>query len=116
MYIQDFPRIGFQQSMEELPSFAKELLFFIRRQNLPSNVLNKLCEYNFTRSSGIEFVHSISGDHLDHLDRIGKNSLASALTRLDLKPQPNETLQLCYVLRNSTTENLAQNNMFILNF
>ena len=101
MYIQDFPRHPVPQTSDELPQFAKDLLFFIKGQNLPSHILNKLCEYNFETSSGIEFVHSMSGDYLDHLDRHAKNGLASAISRLGLKPQQGETLQLCYVVRNS---------------
>jgi hypothetical protein len=100
MYIQDFPRSPSRQTPSDLPQFAKDLLFFIRGQNLPSHVLNKLCEYNFERSAGIEFVHSMSGDHLEELERHGKNGLASAINRLDLKPRQGETLQLCYVVSN----------------
>jgi hypothetical protein len=100
MYIQDFPRCPSPQTPEKLPQFARGLLFFIRGQNLPSHVLNKLCEYNFEKSAGIEFVHSMSGDHFEELERHGKNGLASAINRLGVKPQQGETLQLCYVVRN----------------
>lgn len=100
MYIQDFPRNPIQQSPDDLPQFAKDLLFFVKGQKLPSHVLDKLCEYNFERSTGIEFVHSMSGDYFDQLHRHAKNGLASAITRLGLKPQQGETLQLCYVVCN----------------
>jgi hypothetical protein len=100
MYIQDFPRNAVQQSPDDLPQFARDLLFFVKGQNLPSHILNKVCEYNFEKSSGIEFVHSMSGDYLDNLDRHAKNGLASAISRLRLEPQQGETLQLCYVVRN----------------
>ena len=100
MYIQDFPRHPTQQHPEQLPRFAKELLFYIKAQTLPQHVLDKVCEYNFEKSDGIEFVHSISGDHLDELDRHGKNGLASSLSRLGLKPGKDETLQLSYVVCN----------------
>src|SRR5436190_300415 len=104
MYIQDFPRNLIQQSPDDLPQFAKDLLFFIKGQKLPSHILNKLCEYKFERSAGIEFVHSMSGDHFDQLHRHAKNGLASAITRLRLKPQQGETLQLCYVVCNPNLE------------
>lgn len=100
MYIQDFPRNTSQQSPENLPQFARDLLFFIKGQKLPLHVLNKLCEYNFEKSAGIEFVHSMSGDHFEELNRHGKNGLASAISRLNAKPRQGETLQLCYVVGN----------------
>ena len=102
MYIQDFPRLPTQQSENSMPQFAKDLLYFIKSQSLPTHILNKVCEYDFQKSAGIEFIHSMSGEHFDHLDRQSKNGLASAINRLGLKPQQGQTLQLCYVVRNST--------------
>ena len=99
MYIQDFPRHP-AQSPEFLPQFAKDLLFFIKAQNVHSHVIDKIREYDFSKSAGVEFVHSISGDHFDELERHSKNGLASAISRLGLKPGQGETLQLCYVVRN----------------
>lgn len=100
MYIQDFPRNLVRQAPNALPQFAKDLLFFIKEQNLPSHILDKLCEYNFEKSGGVEFVHSMSGDYFDQLHRHAKNGLASAISRLGFKPQQGETLQLSYVVHN----------------
>ena len=100
MYIQDFPRNPVQQSPNDLPQFPKDLLFFIKGQDLPLHILDKVCEYNFEKSSGIEFVHSMSGDYFAQLHRHAKNGLASAISRLGFKPQQGETLQLSYVVRN----------------
>ena len=100
MYIQDFPRLPTPQPQESMPQFAKDLLYFIKTQTLPTHILSKVCEYDFQRSAGIEFVHSMSGEHMDHLDRQSNNGLASAISRLGLKPQQGQTLQLCYVVRN----------------
>ena|SRR2546423_6863381 len=100
MYIQDFPRCSRQQSAEELPQFAKDLLFFVRGQNLPSHILAKVCEYNFEKSAGIQFVHSMSGEQFDELERHGKNGLATAVKSLGLEPAQGQTLQLCYVVAN----------------
>ena len=105
MYIQDFPRHlpSSRSPADTLPQFASELLFYIKAQGLPSHVLEKVREYNFSTSEGIEFVHSISGDNFDSLNRHGKNGLASAIERLGLKPSSqSDILQLCYVVRNST--------------
>lgn len=101
MYIQDFPRLPSRQFRDNLPSFAREMLFFVESQGLPEHILNKICEFDFSKSLGIEFVHSISGDHIGDVQRHGKNSLASAISRLKLTPSKGETLQLCYVVRNS---------------
>ena len=104
MYIHDFPRYSTSAtpSPDSLPQFASELLFYIKAQGIPSHILDKVREYNFSTSDGIEFVHSMSGDHFDALNRHGKNGLASAIARLGLKPSSqHEILQLCYVVRNS---------------
>lgn len=100
MYIQDFPRLASPQLQDSMPQFAKDLLYFIKTQTLPTHILNKVCEYDFQKSAGIEFIHSMSGEHFDQLNRQSKNGLASAITRLGLKPQQGQTLQLCYVVRN----------------
>lgn len=100
MYIQDFPRCSGQQSVEELPQFAKDLIFFVKGQNLPPHIIDKVCEYDFEKSAGVEFVHSMSGEHFDHLDRHAKNGLATAVKRLKLEPTQGQTLQLCYVVTN----------------
>jgi hypothetical protein len=99
MYIQDFPRKE-PQAPDQLTRFAMEMLFYIKAQNLPEHVVNKVCEYDFQKSAGVEFVHSMSGEHIDKLERHAKNGLASAINRLGLKPGQGETLQLCYVVRN----------------
>jgi hypothetical protein len=100
MYIQDFPQSSRQQSIEELPQFAKDLLFFMKGQSLPSHILAKVCEYNFEKSAGVEFVHSMSGEYFDELERHAKNGLATAVKRLKLEPTQGQTLQLCYVVTN----------------
>jgi hypothetical protein len=100
MYIQDFPRCSRQQSVDELPQFAKDVLFFMKGQNLPSHILTKVCEYNFDKSAGVEFVHSMSGEYFDELERHSKNGLATAVKRLKLEPTEGQTLQLCYVVTN----------------
>jgi hypothetical protein len=100
MYIQDFPRYTRQQSVEELPQFAQDLLFFVKGQNLPPHILAKVGEYNFDKSVGIQFVHSMSGEHFDELERHGKNGLATAVRRLGIAPAQGQTLQLCYVVTN----------------
>ena len=106
MYIQDFPRHPTQQSPEQLPQFAQDLLFYIKAQYLPQHILAKFCEYNFEKSAGVEFVHSISGDHLEELERHGKNGLASAISRLGLKPERDETLQLSYVVHDPNLKSI----------
>jgi|ERR1700734_1823542 hypothetical protein len=114
MYIQDFPRHPTRQSADDMPQFAKELLFFIKAQKLPHHILAKVCEYDFTKSAGVEFVHSMSGEHFDNLERHGKNSLASAVKRLGLEPEQGQTLQLCYVVSNPiSTGSLFDTRQFL---
>jgi len=119
MYIQDFPRLRGQQSPDDLPHFAVELLYFLESQGLPDHIHNKTCEYDFRKSVGIEFVHSMSGDHIGDAHRHGKNCLASAISRLDLTPSKEETVQLCYVVRNSIpapTSNFCHSHVFLTGF
>jgi hypothetical protein len=119
MYIQDFPRNHSLQNAESMPQFAKELLFYIKAQNLPPHILSKVCEYDFSKSAGVEFVHSMSGEHLAGLDRHGKNGLASAIKRLGFEPSQSQTLQLCYVVKlkpSGVYLTPAMNEMLMLDF
>jgi hypothetical protein len=102
MFIQDFPRNRIFQSADSMPQFAKDLFFYIKGQSLPPHILSKLCEYNFSKSAGIEFVHSMSGEHFDNLERHGKNGLATAIKRLGFEPSQDQQLQLCYVVETQT--------------
>ena len=114
MYIQDFPRNPTPQTVDDMPQFAKELLFFIKAQKLPQHILTKVCEYDFTKTAGVEFVHSMSGEHFDNLERHGKNGLASAVKRLGLEPEQGHTLQLCYVVSNPiSTGSLFDTRQFL---
>lgn len=81
-----------------MPQFAKDLLFYLKAQKLPPHILSKVCEYNFSKSAGLEFVHSMSGEHFDQLERHSKNGLATAIKRLGFEPVQGQTLQLCYVV------------------
>src|ERR1700694_2397453 len=99
MYIQDFPRNHILQSVDTMPQFAKDVLFYLKAQKLPEHILSKVCEYNFSKTAGIEFVHSMSGEHFDELERHGKNGLATAIKRLSFEPAQGQTLQLCYVVQ-----------------
>jgi len=119
MYIQDFPRLGAQQSRDDLPQFAGEMLYFLESQGLPGHILNKTCEYDFRKSVNVQFVHSMSGDHIGDVRRHGKNGLASAISRLNLAPSNEETVQLCYVVRNSIPappSNFCHRHVFLTGF
>jgi Tyrosyl-DNA phosphodiesterase len=107
MYIQDFPRLPTQQSRDDLPQFASEMLFFLEKQGLSQQILAKTCQYDFSKSRGVEFVHSMSGDHVVNVARHGKNGLASAIKRLQLTPSQSETLQLCYVVQTQFPANFC---------
>lgn len=102
MYIQDFPRISTRQSPDDLTQFAQELVFFVKGQGLPQHILAKILEYDYEKSADIGFVHSMSGEHFDHLDHHGKNGLASAIKRLKFQPEHDQTLQLGYVVQTQT--------------
>lgn len=107
MYIQDFPRLPTQQPRDGLSQFPSEMLFFLEKQGLSPDIISKVCQYDFSKSRGVEFVHSMSGDHLVDVARHGKNGLASAISRLQLTPAKEETLQLCYVVQTQFRANFC---------
>jgi Tyrosyl-DNA phosphodiesterase len=103
MYIQDFPR-STHHAPNQLPQFAQDLMFFLRGQSVPQRILDKFREYSFEKSRGIEFVHSMSGEHFTNLERHAKNGLATAIRRLVFQPSQNDILELGYVVKLSLTQ------------
>lgn len=104
MYIQDFPRSTSKPSSENLTQFIQDLIFFVKGQGLPQHIMEKIMEYNFEKSADIGFVHSMSGEHVDEVERHGRNGLASTIKRLGFEPSVDQTLRLGYVVTNSIVD------------
>ena len=55
-FVQDFPVSGNTvSSIDELPSFAKDLYGFLTAMKVPAQVCEKLKEYDFTRAQVISY-------------------------------------------------------------
>ncbi|KAK9474008.1 tyrosyl-DNA phosphodiesterase-domain-containing protein [Dipodascopsis tothii] len=70
-----------------LPPFQRELLYFIKRQGMPADVVRAVLEdYDFSQTADVRFVHSVGGDskRACTIDRTGFPGLASAIHSLGL--------------------------------
>ena len=96
MYIRDFPKKITQEGSKLLYPFAQSLLMYLKAQDLPRDIWNKLYDYDFEGSHDIHLVYSISGKHVNPAERQGMNSLATAIKKLELPP--DRMLELGYLV------------------
>jgi hypothetical protein len=71
---------------------------YLKAQDLPRDIWNKLYDYDFQGSHDIHLVYSISGEHVNPAERQGMNSLATAIQKLELQVPPDCVLQLGYLV------------------
>ncbi|KAF2486311.1 tyrosyl-DNA phosphodiesterase I, partial [Neohortaea acidophila] len=90
VFIIDLPRLpdGGKAEADELPPFAQELLYFLRRQQLDRDVREGLLNFDFSATEGMMFVHTVGGSHFDdEAERTGLSGLAHAVRQLGLESQ-----------------------------
>ncbi|CAG8588546.1 9628_t:CDS:10 [Paraglomus occultum] len=82
-FVQDFPVSGNTvSSIDELPSFARDLCSFLTAMKVPAQVCDKLKEYDFTSAQAI-LVPSVAGTHRSSkLKLYGHTRLAEAVRTL----------------------------------
>ncbi|KAK8219910.1 hypothetical protein M8818_000325 [Zalaria obscura] len=91
VFMIDLPRKD-ETACAELPSFAKELLFFLEKSNLHEDARNGLLNFDFSATKDYAFVHSVGGSHYGQdLQRTGLVGLSKAVRDLGLQ---TEDLQL----------------------
>ncbi|RMZ70444.1 hypothetical protein GMOD_00000535 [Pyrenophora seminiperda CCB06] len=88
LFLVDLPRRsdnGAGATVEDLPPFGRDLIFFLKAQELDSNVMDGVLKFDFTNTKHLAFVHSIGGSHKAELERpTGLSSLANAIRELHL--------------------------------
>jgi Tyrosyl-DNA phosphodiesterase len=63
VFLIDLPRSSVATTAEQRPQFAEDLLYFIKAQRLPDDVIRKVFEHDFSRTADLGFVHTIGGVH-----------------------------------------------------
>jgi hypothetical protein len=59
VFLIDLPK----SQLANQPQFAEGLLYFLRAQGLPEDVIRRVYEHDFSETAGLGFVHTIGGAH-----------------------------------------------------
>ncbi|KAG9193609.1 hypothetical protein G6011_03644 [Alternaria panax] len=87
VFLIDLPRRSDNAATKEgdLTAFGRELLYFLEKQEVGSQVIDGLLKFDFTETSRLAFVHSIGGSHKMEPDHpTGLPGLAHAIRELHL--------------------------------
>ncbi|KAK9463381.1 tyrosyl-DNA phosphodiesterase-domain-containing protein [Lipomyces oligophaga] len=92
MYIQDFPlRSVPLDDPPQLPQFATELIYFLHKQNMFSDILSVLLKVVVWENvQNVQFIHSVGGKYSTdrELNRTGHPGLASAVCEFGADGSP----------------------------
>ncbi|KAJ9618842.1 hypothetical protein H2203_008658 [Taxawa tesnikishii (nom. ined.)] len=95
VFMIDLPRLpnDTKLSGDELPSFGKELLFFLEKSGIDQDVRTGLLNFDFSATEPYAFVHTVGGAaRAQELRRTGFPGLSQAVRNLNL--QTDERLQI----------------------
>ncbi|KAF2710066.1 tyrosyl-DNA phosphodiesterase domain-containing protein [Pleomassaria siparia CBS 279.74] len=87
VFLIDLPRRAESSATDDeaLSSFGRELLYFLKAQELGSHVTKGLMKFDFSETAHIEFVHAVGGNHSDQASKLtGLPGLSFAIRRLGL--------------------------------
>ena len=87
MFIIDLPRLeeGEDTSRENMTSFGRELVHFLEAMGLQQKVIESVHKFDFSKTEGFAFVHTIGGVHSqDTWRRTGYCGLGKAIGELGL--------------------------------
>jgi hypothetical protein len=61
VFLLDLPKFvsAEEREAQQLPSFAEELLYFLRAQGLDEKLIDSLRNYDFTEARRYRFVHTM---------------------------------------------------------
>lgn len=65
VFLIDLPRSNPATTAGQRPQFAEDLFYFIKAQGLPEDVVRRVYEHDFSRTTGLGFVHTTGGVHAD---------------------------------------------------
>ena len=69
VFLIDLPRLAVKQILpENLTLFGRELIHFIRAMGLQEDVIRSVCNFDFSATKGLAFVHTIGGAHSGDAD------------------------------------------------
>lgn len=90
VFMIDLPRLENEtkREAEELTAFAKELLYFLKTQDLDRDLLDGIHNFDFGATKDMMFVHTVGGTHTDDdMQRTGLPGLARAVRQLNLESE-----------------------------
>ncbi|KAE8372877.1 tyrosyl-DNA phosphodiesterase-domain-containing protein [Aspergillus bertholletiae] len=86
VFIIDLPKRRDEDPEFLRTGFYDELTYFLKASTLHENIIAKLADYNFSKTTHIAFVHSIGGSHIgDSWRRTGYCGLGRAVDSLGLR-------------------------------
>ncbi|OGM50341.1 putative tyrosyl-DNA phosphodiesterase [Aspergillus bombycis] len=86
VFIMDLPKRSDKDSELPRTAFYDELTYFLKASTLHENIIAKLTDYDFSKTTNIAFVHTIGGSHMgDSWRRTGYCGLGRAVDSLGLR-------------------------------
>lgn len=62
-FLIDLPKSNIATTAAQKPQFAQDLLYFLKAQGLPEDVVQRVHKHDFSRTIDLGFVHTIGGAH-----------------------------------------------------
>ena len=94
--IEDATQHGNEGRRQKQTAFMQNLLQFVKAKGLPDDVVKRLQEYDFARTSRLRFVHTIGGVHMEGNWKLtGHCGLGRAVASLSLGTE--QALQISFV-------------------
>lgn len=86
VWLIDLPRLpGKANTVDDLTNFGKELMYFVKKQDLPDDAIEGILNFDFSATKDIAFVHTVGGMlYDDEAERTGLPGLAQAVRQHNL--------------------------------
>lgn len=86
VWLIDLPRLPSKATtVDSLTDFGKELMYFVKKQNLPEDAVEGILNFDFSATKDIAFVHTVGGMLYDNeAERTGLPGLAQAVRQHNL--------------------------------
>ncbi|EZF26026.1 hypothetical protein H112_01832 [Trichophyton rubrum D6] len=110
LFLIDLPRKA-NETVNDTTPFRDELVYFLRASTLNEKIIDKMLQYDFSKTAKYAFVHSIGGSHIGSgsYERTGHCGLGTAVKSLGLAT--SRPLKLDYITSSvgSLTATFLQN-------
>ena len=109
VFVIDLPRLANSEktSVDEMTLFGQELMYFLQAMGLQQEIINSICNFDFSATKHIAFVHTIGGAHTgtgDPWRRTGYCGLGRAVSILGLNTKAD--IQIDFVASSIGAVNL----------